>query len=443
MPRTEDIGSAWQQWGAGPDLLMIPPLISNVELLWEQELYRRALEYYGEHVRVTMYDKRGIGLSDRYVDAPTLAERVSDTLAVMDAAGLKSATIQGTSEGGLIAQLFTLAEPERVDRLILTNASSGDAHFRALLTSSSGSTTELDQLIARYGTLISNWGLDPQYFVDWYNPGQSSNPGFVRWMGRYCRQSATASDLAAQIANLGGLDAGPRLDEIAAPTLVVHYTDDDVIPVEAGRWLATKIPGATYRELPGSDHFGLADANWRDLADIQIEFVTGSTPTRATERRLATVLFTDIVESTHRAAEAGDDHWRRTLDSHDRIAWRTANERNGTLVKNTGDGLLLYFDSPGPALEFARDLRRRLLDISLPIRCGVHMGEIERRADGDITGVAVNLAARVEQAAEEGAIFVSSTVRDLMLGGDARFEDRGEHSLKGFDTPWRLYSLAG
>ena len=433
---------AWQQWGSGPDVLMIPAIISNIELLWEQELYRRALEYYGEHLRITMYDKRGIGLSDRYIDPLTRAERVTDTLAVMDAAGLDRPTVQGTSEGGLIALLFALAHPDRVDRLIATNPSPGNTGWTHLLIGSDGSTDATDELIARYAHLVEVWGTDPQLFVDWYNPAQSSNPAFVRWMGRYCRQSATGSDLAAHIASTGQLAVDSELSQITAPTLVVHYTDDHVVPIDGGRWLAARIPGALFRELAGSDHFGLADPGWRDLADLQIEFVTGGRPDRATERRLATVLFTDIVDSTDKTAQAGDDAWRRTLDSHDRIAWRTANEYHGTLVKNTGDGLLMRFEAPAPALDFARELRARLSSIGLPIRCGIHTGEIELRSDGDITGVAVNLAARVEQASDDGAIFVSSTVRDLLLGGGTRFEDRGEHTLKGFDTPWRLFALA-
>jgi class 3 adenylate cyclase len=432
---------AWQQWGSGPDLLMIPPVISNVELLWEQELYRRAYEYYGEHLRVTTFDKRGVGLSDRFVDPPTFEQRVEDILTVMDAAGLARPNVQGTSEGGQMAQLFTLAHPDRVDRLVLTNSNPGAAAFHALHVDADGSEERYAEMVRKYARLIETWGTDPQYFVDWYNPGQSANPAFVRWMGRYCRQSVTASDLWQQLLSIAEMDAGPRLGEITAPTLVTHHLDDGVIPVGAGRFLASHIPEATLRELEGSDHFGLAYPGWRDLADIQIEFLTGTRPERRPDRRLASVLFTDIVGSTTRTVVAGDGEWRRTLDAHDRIAWDTANRQHGTLVKNTGDGLLLRFESPVDALAFAEELRRRLAEIGLSIRCGVHMGEIEVRADGDIAGVAVNLAARVEQAAADGAIFVSSTVRDLLLGSDTRFDDRGEHSLKGFDSPWRLYSL--
>ncbi len=208
---------AWQQWGSGPDLLMIPPIISNVELLWEQELYRRAFEYYGEHLGVTTFDKRGVGLSDRFVDPPSFEQRVANILAVMDAAGLQRANVQGTSEGGQMAQLFTLAHPDRVERLILTNANPGAAAFHALHVDPDGSEERYAQMVRNYERLVETWGTEPQYFVDFYNPDQSANPAFVRWMGRYCRQSVTAADLLQQLLSIADMDAGPRLGRSQRP----------------------------------------------------------------------------------------------------------------------------------------------------------------------------------------------------------------------------------
>ena len=238
------------------------------------------------------------------------------------------------------------------------------------------------------------------------------------------------------------LDAADRLAEIAVPTLITHAIDDRLVPFAAGEWLATQIPGAIFKEMPGSDHFGLTNPDWRVVVDAQLEFICGSVSAPRTERRFATVVFTDIVESTKRTAREGDEAWRHTLDSHDRIAWATAARHAGTIVNTTGDGVVVRFDGPSQALAFARDFRREVGSAGVPVRCGMHAGEIEVRADGDITGFAVNLAARVDQAADDGEIFVSSTVRDLLLGGDTRFDDRGEHMLKGFDSPWRLYALA-
>ena len=426
---------AWQQWGSGPDVLVVPPLVSNCELIWEQELFRRSLEYQGDHTRVTAFDKRGIGLSDRFEAAPTLEQRCDDILTVMDAAGLKRTTLVGFSEGGLMSQLFTVLHPERVERLVLGNSIPGASAFAEL-------DPDLDTTLRKHGQLIEEWGTNPQWFVEWFNPSQKDNAAFVRWAGRFQRLSATSADIGRQLASVAPLDARERLSEIAVPTLVTHDVGDAVVPVAAGRWLAQQIPGAIYFETLGSDHITLVGPEWRTVTDAHLEFICGSIAPARSERTLATVVFTDIVGSTARAATDGDEQWRRTLDSHDRVGWAIANRHRGVVVKATGDGFLLRFDSPSPALDFARDFRTEVASMGVPIRCGLHMGEIEVRADGDIAGVAVNLAARVEQAAVDGEIFVSSTVRDLMLGGDARFEDRGEHSLKGFDSPWRLYALA-
>jgi len=194
-------------------------------------------------------------------------------------------------------------------------------------------------------------------------------------------------------------------------------------------------------EVPGDDHFVEPTPHWQEIADTWLEFVTGSRPSRQTERRVMTVVFTDIVDSTSRTATTGDSQWRRLLDSHDRIAWEIVDRHRGTIVKSTGDGVLARFDAPSHAIEFSVDFRRALADVGIQIRCGLHTGEVEMRENGDITGSAVNLAARVEQAAHDGGILVSWTVRDLLLGGPTQFSDRGEHSLKGFEQPWRLFAL--
>lgn len=433
---------AWQRFGDGPDLLMIPPLVSNVEIAWEHEYYRRFLEYLALHLRVLAFDKRGMGLSDRFGSAPTLEERTDDILAVLDAAGVERIAIGGVSEGGLMAQLFTALHPDRVERLILINSLPGVTGFLATLSGPDGSLGPVEEKLARFDRLVETWGHDPQYMVDWLSPRLSDDAAFVRWVGRLQRQSATAQDVARQIESLTKLDAADRLGEIEAPTLIMHSARDQVVPFAAAPWLAERIRGSTVVELDSDDHFALTDAGWRDVADRLIEFVTGASPTREVERRVQTVVFTDIVASTSGAARVGDDAWRRLLDAHDRVAWDVVGRTSGSIVKSTGDGVLARFDSPSEALAFATELRRALEALGLRIRCGLHTGEVELRANGDITGVAVNLAARVESACEDGAIYVSSTVCDLLLGGTARFEDRGEHQLKGFDRPWRLFCLA-
>jgi class 3 adenylate cyclase len=238
------------------------------------------------------------------------------------------------------------------------------------------------------------------------------------------------------------LDAGDSPERITTRTLIMHVAGDRVLPVAGGRLLAELIPDAEYVEVPGEDHFAWIMPNWRELNDVLIEFATGTKVSRATTRTFATVVFTDIVGSTRQSAERGDAEWRAVLDSHDRIARGLIDDAGGRVVKSTGDGLLVTFDTPSQGVECAISLRDALAGIGIDIRSGVHAGEIEVHDDGDISGIAVNLAARVEQAAGDGEIWASSTVRDMMLGGSTSFAEAGDHTLKGIDGTWRLFSVA-
>jgi class 3 adenylate cyclase len=437
----DGVAIGWCHWGSGPDLLVVSPIVSNVELVWEHEIYRRFLEYLGCHLRVTAFDKRGMGISDRFDGELTLHQRSDDVLAVMNAAGLEHPALLGMSEGSLMAQLFTVEHPDRVSRLLLANSYPGASGFVAAHTDPDGSVEPLVAKLQMFDRLVETWGREPQFFVDWMAPTQSDNDAFVRWTGRYQRQSATAADLRRQLDSLATHDITDDIGNITTPTLVLHGSGDAVMPVAIGRAIAAAIPGAAFVELPTADHFLLSADGWMDIADRVIEFVAGSRPERRIQREFATVVFTDIVASTARTAAAGDHDWSTTLDRHDQIAWVIADRHHGTIVKTTGDGILARFGSPADAVKFAGELRAELAGITLPIRCGVHAGEIELRETGDITGMAVNLAARVQQTADDGAIFVSSTVHDMLLGGNERFDDRGERALKGFSTPWRLFEL--
>jgi len=255
------------------------------------------------------------------------------------------------------------------------------------------------------------------------------------------RQTASPADIARQIQSVLRLDEPESLDSIQAPTLVMHVVGDRVIAPACGRYLADTIPDATYVEVPGEDHFLWVMPHWREFTDRLLEFLLGAPVASRFERRFATVLFTDLVGSTAASAAAGDSDWRETLESHDRVCRQVIDDHHGRIVKSTGDGLLATFDSPSLGVAAAKALVRQLGSISLTIRAGLHAGEVELREDGDVAGAAVNLAARVEQTAEPGHVFVSSTVRDLLLGSEHRFAERGEFSLRGFDGPWRLYAL--
>jgi len=439
--RSGDLNIAYQRYGSGPDLVIIPGLVSNVELAWEHEVYRRAREHIGKYVRVLEFDKRGIASSDRFEQAPTLEQRLDDINAVMDAEGLKRAHVLGLSEGGIMGQLFAALHPERVDRLVLVNSMIGLSALPELRPREDDPPMRQSEVVECFRRMIEGWGPEPQHLVDLFAPSKSDDKAFVRWVGRFERQTCSRADIQRQFDSVLGLDANDRLGDIRAPTLVVNVTGDRAIPPVFGRYLAEHISGARYAQFPGEDHFCWVMPNWREFMDCWIEFVTDHAPVTHSERRFATVLFTDIVGSTARSAEIGDHAWREMLDRHDRIGWKAADRHAGTLVKNTGDGLLMTFGAPSHAVACATELVRELEGISLNVRAGLHAGEIVVREDGDVTGLAVNLAARVQQAASDGATWVSSTVRDLLLGGEWSFAERGEHELKGIDGTWRLYEL--
>ena len=435
---------AYQVFGTGPPVLTVPPMVSNLELVWEHELYRRMLEYFARHVRSIVFDKRGLGLSDRFDADPTLEQRIDDIRAVMDAEGIDRASLLGLSEGGLMAQLFAARCPDRVDRLVLINSQIGakDVPFAELFDTPTGA---LEDRLTRFGELADSWGADPQSFVDWFCPSQSSNAGFVRWWGRFERLSATRADFQRQLESIAmmTLEHGADiLDPIQAPTLVIQVAGDRVNPAAVGRFLGQRIGNARYLEVEGEDHFLWAMPNWREVLDQEIAFITGEQVVgHSTIRRFAVVLFTDIVNSTSTAARLGDATWRETLDSHDRLAWRTVDRHHGRIVNTTGDGILAIFDTPSLALSCAGDLRHELGGIGLDLRIGLHAGEIEIRDEADIAGLAVHIAARVEQAAMPGQILLTATLRDLLLGANLNTQDAGIHSLKGIDGQWPLYAL--
>ncbi len=433
---------AYQVFGSGPNLIGIPPLLSNVELSWDHEVYRRVYEHWGRHVRFAQFDKRGIGGSDRFEAIPTLDQRIGDIVTVMDAAGMERASLLGLSEGGLMAQLFAVRFPERVERIVLANSAVGPSHWEAVdhCVLPGDKINTIEQVVEGFQRLVESWGDDPQYMVDWMMPSQSTNAPFVRWIGRMERQSATPSDVARQIEAVLQLDGVDPAD-ISAPTLVVHVHGDRVIQVSSGRFLADRIPGAEMLELPGEDHFLWAMPTWRNFSDHVLEFILGSPVSSGSERRFATVLFTDLVNSTKESSAAGDGAWSNILDSHDRICRDAIESHKGRMIKSTGDGLLATFDAPSQAVHAAAQLVRELSAIGLTIRAGIHAGEVNFRDDGDLSGTTVNLAARVEERAQPGSVFVSSTVRELLLGGEQVFTECGDFELKGLPGTWSLYRL--
>jgi class 3 adenylate cyclase len=441
--KSGDVNIAYDCWGSGPPVIVLPGIVANVELSWEQEVYRRAREYTGKFVTGIEFDKRGQGASDKVERELTLADRIQDVHAIMDAEGLETAMLWGISEGATIAQYFAARYPERVEKLLMGNPYAGLSaidEFPKYLKPGE-KTVSWEDGVRGLEAAIEVWGRDPLPMVRLVAPSLEHDEAFVRWMARFERMTATQSEMRRLLASTLELDANAELANITAPTLVIHASGDRLISPTVGRYVADRIPGAHYEEFDSDDHMIWVSPVWREVTDCAVEFLTGVKPGMRTERKFATVLFSDIVDSTARASEVGDEAWSGMLDRHDRIAWDVVQEHRGKLVKNTGDGLLLTFDAPSDAIAAASALTKTLRDVGLETRVGVHAGEIEVRADGDVSGLAVNLAARVQDSAEAGATYVSSTLRDMLLGGSWSFKDRGEHTLKGIDGGWRLYEL--
>jgi class 3 adenylate cyclase/pimeloyl-ACP methyl ester carboxylesterase len=443
--RAGDLRLAYQQWGDGPPLLIVPDLISNIEIMWEHELYRRVLEHLGQYMTCAYFDKRGIGLSDRFDDAPTLEQRNEDILAVMAALGWERAHVLGTSEGAYMGQLFAADFPERVESLTLFNTFVSPRYYGEIpryMQKGDPWINNGQKIYEHFQQIVETWGEDASEMVAWEIPSQAGNESFTRWLARLQRMAASPRDFTRQLQSIMALDAGDAPERIKVRTLVMHVRGDEVLNVAMGRLLGDVIPGATYLEIDGADHFGWILPNWRDLDDAVIEFATGTSLNRSTTRKFGTVLFTDIVDSTRQSAAAGDARWRAVLDSHDRVARSLIDQHGGRVVKSTGDGLLALFDVPSAGVSCGTKLCQDLRGIGVDIRAGIHAGEVEVHDDGDISGIAVNLAARVEQQAACGELWASSTMRDLMLGGGASFHERGEHELKGIDGRWRLFAVS-
>ena len=442
--RSGNLRLAYQQYGEGPPLLIVQGLVSNAEVQWEHEFNLRILDLLSRHMHVASFDKRGIGLSDRPEEMPTLEERIGDIAAVLDTMGWDRASLFGVSEGGLMAQLFAASHPDRVDKLVLHNTMSPARHVTRRRQLADGLRQEpaSADVVAYWGQLISEWPDNADMFVDQFMPSQAGNERFVRWVGRLQRLSASPRDFRRQAKSVFALDAGDAAERITAPTLIMQVAGDRIVHASHGRMLAELIPKSRYVEVVGDDHFSWALPNWRDISDPLIEFITGSAVNPVASRRFATVMFTDIVDSTRQASAMGDAKWLAVLDAHDRLVRRLVDRHGGRLVKSTGDGLLATFDVPSQGVECGKTMMRDIQELGVTIRAGLHAGEIEVHDDLDISGIAVNLAARVEQAAGGGELFASSTVRDMMLGGSVTFADCGLRELKGIEGSWRLFRVS-
>jgi class 3 adenylate cyclase len=435
--RNGEISLAYQVVGDGPTtLLLVTGWVLPVEAIWEDPAYVRFVERLASSFRVVLWDKRGTGLSDRVaVDRlPTLEERMDDIRAVLDAAGAERPAIAGLSEGAVLAALFGAAHPERTRALVLYGgwgATVGDESYRAMPGRERFEEFAVD--------VQRSWD-DMGSFLALWAPTYEHDPAVREWWTRALHRGASPASAVAWLRMLVDFDIRAVVGAIHTPTLVLHRAGDRMIAVENGRWLARNIPGAEYVELAGDDHLwwlGDQDA----LLDEVERFLVGAAPGREPERVLATVLFTDIVDSTRRAAELGDRRWRDLVARHEAIVRDRLARFRGHEVKTLGDGFLSRFDGPARAIRCAAAIRDGVRPLGLELRAGLHTGEVEVVED-DVHGIAVAIAARVASTAAPGEVIVSRTVRDLVAGSGIEFEDRGTHVLTGIADDWQLYALA-
>jgi class 3 adenylate cyclase/dienelactone hydrolase len=429
-----DVSIAYQVVGDGPiDLVFVAGAITNLEVLWEAPDYRRFCERLGAFSRLLLFDKRGMGLSDR-VRLGTLEERMDDMRAVMDAAGSESAALLGVSEGGPLSMLFAAAHPERTRALILCGAEvkeerTDDWPWGEATRAEFEQALDLDRVIARWGK-----GFAAEYLF----PSRQGDEAFLRWFGRLQMQSATPKDAVAFMRMAFEIDVRHVVPSIKVPTLIIHRTGDPVCNVENARWLAGQIDGARYLELPGTEH-----VPWIDGEEIPAEtqeFLTGVREPAEPDRVLTTVLFTDIVGSTERALELGDRGWRDQLERHHSVVRAELARYRGREIDTAGDGFFATFDGPARGIRCARSIVEAVRGIGLEVRAGLHTGEVELAPDS-VRGIAVHTGARIAALARPGEVLLSSTVRDLIAGSGIELTDRGSHELKGIPGEWRLFAL--
>jgi pimeloyl-ACP methyl ester carboxylesterase len=427
--KSGDVHIAYRIFGDGPrDMVLIPGTLSHVELYWENAVQEHLLKRLTSFARVIVFDKRGQGLSDRVAEQ-TLEERTGDVRAVMDAAGSKRATVYGWSEGGPMCLMFAATYPERTSSLVLygTFASirAGIAGWRA--------PEQFEQDISE---LCAHWGEGT--LVAKNMPSQVNNEVVVQAVARLERASASPASIAALFRANYEIDVRHILPSIHVPTLILHRKGDALVPVAAGRYLAEHIPGARYAEIPGIDHTVQDNETQDIIADEIEEFITGARHRLEPDRVLATVMFTDIVGSTERAAQMGDSRWRELLNNYYATVRKELTVFRGREVNTAGDGLLATFDGPARAIRCACSVRERMRPLGLLVRTGLHTGECELMGD-DVGGIAVHIGARVAATAAPDEVLVSSTVKDLVAGSGLQFADRGAHNLKGVPGEWRLF----
>ncbi|MFN2541195.1 MAG: adenylate/guanylate cyclase domain-containing protein [Chthoniobacterales bacterium] len=429
--RSGDVHIAYQVVGEGPlDIVYVPGWLSHVELAWELPDLVHGFNRLASFSRLILFDKRGTGMSDPVPNdqLPTLEQRMDDVRAVMDAVGSERAAVFGASEGGNMSILFAATYPDRTIALCTFGCFS-----KRIWSPDYPWAPTPDERQLTYEAIERDWS------TGFKDLAPSLDPQRMAQHVTYYRRSASPGAALALLKMNTQIDVRHVLPAIRVPTLVMHRKDDLDVKVEEGRYLAEHIPGARFLELPGADH-----AWWTQDCDAIVdaiqELLTGTKPAPEPDRVLATVVFTDIVDSTEHAARLGDRTWRELLDSHHALVRKELARFRGREIKTMGDAFIATFDGPARAVRCACSIRDDVPQLGIQIRAGVHTGEIELQA-GDIGGIAVHIASRVIATAQASEVVVSSTVKDLSAGSGIGFSDRGKQILKGVPDEWRLFAV--
>ena len=425
---------AYQTVGNGPpDILFMSAWFSHVDGRWEEPRFAAMLNRIATMGRLIVFDKRGSGASDPLAAAqPTWEDWADDISAVLQAADSERATVIGVGDSGPLAMLFAATQPQRVTSLVLINTGARLVQGPDYPWGLSGD--EVERFLRRTRETWGTGGIS-----DIFSTSASSDERYRQWWARYQRMGSSPGRSTTMARLVFAVDVRNVLSTIHVPTLVIHRKDFRFFPVELGRYLAERIADAKYVELPGADGFVYLGDTDAVLSEVE-EFVTGSRRSPEADRILATILLTDMVGSTDRAARLGDQRWRAVLDAHDDIVRGQLKQFRGRLHRATGDGMLATFDGPARGVRCAQSLRDALREAGIDIRSGLHAGEIELRGD-EIGGIAVHIAARIGAQAESGEILCSSTVKELVTGSDLAFVDRGRHQLKGVPQEWQIYAV--
>lgn len=422
---------AYQITGHGSrDLILIAGFVSHLDLDWADPRHAHFLERLGAFSRLIRFDKRGTGLSDRPGGLPDLETRMDDVRAVLDASKCDSAILFGYSEGGPMAILFAATYPERTKALVLYGT------YARRFRSDDYPWGKTPEERAEYAKQIEQ---DWAWENDMHRMCPNADDAMARWWGERARASASPGAARALIEMNSLVDVRDVLSAVRVPTLVLHRRGDRDSKVEEGCYIADHIKNARFIELDGDDHFVALDPD--QIVDPIEEFVTGKQPATSSDRKLATIIFVDIVDSTEKAVALGDRQWKSVLDAFYRDAMIQIERHDGRLVNTTGDGLLAVFDGPARAIRCGCGIRDKVHQLEITVRCGIHTAEIENRGK-DIVGVGVHLSARIAAQAISGEVWVSRTVKDLVAGSGLTFRERGTHRFKGIDDDWPVFDVS-